>query len=106
MVNRKIAPPPYRGAQSPAEFITEMGNVWIGLIETIASDPDQNSALAGYFGVEPKVINDWIEARGRTRCSGSVPGGRRCANLVGLKVEYDPRIWADERMRCTAHGPG
>jgi len=106
MVNRKTAPLPYRGAQSPDEFITEMGNVWIGLIETIASDADQNSALAGYFGVGPKVIDDWIEARGRTRCSGSVPGGRRCANLVGLKVEYDPRIWADERLRCTAHGPG
>jgi hypothetical protein len=106
MVNRKIAPPPYRGAQSPDEFITEMGNVWIGLIETIASDPDQNGALAGYFGVDPGVIDSWIEARGRTRCSGEVPGGRRCANLVGLKVEYDPRIWADERLRCTAHGPG
>lgn len=106
MVNRRVAPPPYRGAQSPDDFITEMGAVWIGLIETIASDPDQNIALAGYFGVDPKVIDDWIDARGRTRCSGAVPGGRRCANLVGLKVEYDPRIWAGERLRCTAHGPG
>jgi hypothetical protein len=34
-----------------------------------------------------------------------VPAGRRCANLVGLKVEYDPRIWADERQRCVSHGP-
>ena len=64
MVQRKTTPPPYRGTQSPGEFITEMGNVWIGLIETVASDADQNIALAGYFGVEPKVIHDWIEARG------------------------------------------
>lgn len=106
MVNRKEARAPYRGAQSPAGFISEMGNVWIGLIEKIASDADQNAALAGYFGVEAEVISDWIEARGRTRCSAFVPGGRRCANLVGLKVEYDPRVWAAERLRCTAHGPG
>ena len=106
MARRRTAPPPYRGVQSPDEFISEMGNVWIGLIETIASDPDQNGALAGYFGVEPQVIDSWVEARGRTRCCATVPGGRRCANLVGLKVEYDPRIWADERLRCTAHGPG
>lgn len=106
MINRRNATPPSRGARTPDAFITEMGNVWIGLIETIASDPDQSTALAGYFGVEPHVIDDWIEARGRTRCCASGPDGRRCANLVGLKVEYDPRIWADERLRCTAHGPG
>ena len=102
---RKTAPPPYRGPKTPQDFIAEIGHVWIGLIEKIASDADQEEALAGYFGVEPGVIRDWIEARGRTRCSAMVPAGRRCANLVGLKVEYDPRIWADERQRCVSHGP-
>lgn len=72
----------------------------------IASDPDQNEALAGYFAVEPGVIDGWIEVRGRTRCSACVASGRRCANLIGLKVEYDPRIWAGERLRCISHGTG
>ncbi|MDI1326138.1 MAG: hypothetical protein PSV23_04990 [Brevundimonas sp.] len=101
------APPSYRGAQTPGEFLREMGNVWIGLIEMIASDPDQQAALAAYFGVTPSVIRDWIDARGRTRCIAPVPPtGRRCSILVGLKVEYDPRIWAGERGRCVSHGPG
>lgn len=101
------APASYRGTQTTADFVQEMGNVWIGLIETIAADGDQEEALAGYFGVSPQVIRDWIDARGRTRCTALVPPkGRRCANLVGLKVEYDPRIWAEERKRCVAHGPG
>lgn len=106
MGSRKTAPQPYRGPKSPADFVSEIGDVWIGLIEKIASDPDQNEALAGYFGVEPGVIEAWIEARGRTRCSAHVASGRRCANLVGIKVEYDPRIWAGERLRCISHGPG
>jgi hypothetical protein len=104
--SRNPAPRAYRGPKSPADFLAEIGHVWIGLIEKIASDPDQNEALAGYFGVEPSVIADWIEARGRTRCSAYVTSGRRCANLVGVKVEYDPRIWAAERLRCISHGPG
>lgn len=106
MGSRNAAPQPYRGAKSPDDFVTEIGNVWIGLIEKIASDPDQNEALAGYFGVETGVIEEWIAVRGRTRCSATVGSGRRCANLVGLKVEYDPRIWAGERLRCVSHGPG
>ncbi|MBP7818381.1 MAG: hypothetical protein KA085_19875 [Phenylobacterium sp.] len=106
MASRNPAPQPYRGAKSPQDFVTEIGNVWIGLIERIASDPDQNEALAGYFGVEPGVIEEWIAVRGRTRCEATVGSGRRCANLVGLKVEYDPRIWAAERLRCVSHGPG
>lgn len=60
MAGRNPAPQPYRGAQSPENFVTEIGNVGIGLIERIASDPDQNEALAGYFGVEPVVIKEWI----------------------------------------------
>lgn len=106
MAYRKTASPCYRGPKSREAFVTEIGNVWIGLIEKIAADEDQSEALAGYFGVEPETINDWIEVRGRTRCSATVPTGRRCANLVGLKVEYDPRIWANERLRCVSHGPG
>lgn len=106
MGSRKTAPQPYRGPKSPADFVAEIGDVWIGLIEKIASDPDQNDALAGYFGVDPGVIGDWIEARGRTRCSASALSGRRCARLVGIKVEYDPRVWANERLRCVSHGPG
>lgn len=106
-MSRSGAPASYRGVQTPAEFLREMGNVWIGLIETIASDPDQEAALAGYFGVTVEVIREWIDARGRTRCVAPVQGdGRRCATLVGLKVEYDPRVWAEERGRCAAHGPG
>lgn len=106
MGSRNAFPEPYRGSKSSAEFVTEIGNVWIGLIEKIASDPDQNEALAGYFGVEPGVIDEWIAVRGRTRCCATVGTGRRCANLVGLKVEYDPRIWAAEHLRCVSHGPG
>lgn len=106
MARRNPAPKSYRGAQSPQDFVTEIGNVWIGLIERISSDPDQDEALAGYFGVEPGVIEAWIAVRGRTRCEATVGSGRRCANLVGLKVEYDPRIWAAERQRCVSHGPG
>lgn len=105
MSQPRADPSPYRGAQSREAFVAEIGNVWIGLIEKIASDPDQNEALAGYFGVEPGVIEEWIKARGRTRCCATVRG-RRCANLVGLKIEYDPRTWAAERLRCVSHGPG
>lgn len=106
MVARSATPQPYRGAKSPEDFVTEIGNVWIGLIERIASDPDQNDALAEYFGIEPGVIEEWIAVRGRTRCEARVGSGRRCANLVGLKVEHDPRVWAAVRLRCVSHGPG
>ncbi len=106
MTRPRTARPPYRGPKSREAFVTENGHVWIGLIEKIAADRDQSEALAGYFGVDPGTINEWIEARGRTCCSATVPSGRRCANLVGLKVEYDPRIWANERLRCVSHGPG
>lgn len=105
MAGRNPVPKSYRGAQSPEDFIAGIGNVWIGLIERIASDPDQNEALAGYFGVGPDVIQEWIAVRGRTRCEATVGSGRRCANLVGLKVEYDPRIWAAGHQRCVSHGP-
>lgn len=106
MASPRTAPPPYRGPKSREAFVAEIGHVWIGLIEKIAADENQSEALAGYFGVEPCTIDAWIEVRGRTRCSATVPTGRRCANLVGLKVEYDPRIWAAERERCVSHGPG
>ena len=81
-----------------------MGNIWIGLIERIASDEDQDAALAGYFGISQRTIRYWIDARGRTRCKASLPNGRRCATLIGHKIEYDPRLWADQDQRCTAHG--
>ena len=100
------APASYRGSQTAEEFLRQIGNVWIGLIETIAAEPNQEAALAGYFGVSPQVIRHWVDARGRTRCIGQRPDGRRCATLVGHKVQYDPKVWADERQRCSAHGAG
>lgn len=100
------APASYRGSQTAEEFLRQIGNVWIGLIETISAEQNQEAALAGYFGVSPQVIRQWVDARGRTRCIGQRPDGRRCATLVGHKVQYDPKVWADERQRCSAHGAG
>lgn len=81
-----------------------MGNVWIGLLETVADRPDQNAALGEYFSVSPDLIRSWIDARGRTRCVAVVPNGRRCAVLIGQHVEYDPNSWAAQNRRCPAHG--
>lgn len=97
------APASYRGSQTPDEFLQAMGNVWIGLIEQIAADEDQEAALAGYFGISQEVIRYWIDARGRTRCTASLPNGRRCAVLLGQKIEYDPRLWSEQDQRCAAH---
>jgi len=80
-----------------------MGNIWIGLIERIASDEDQEIALAGYFGISRRIIQLWIDARGRTRCTAMLPDGRRCAVLIGQRIEYDPRRWADQNQRCASH---
>lgn len=96
----------FSGSQTPDQFLEAMGNVWIGLIETIASDPDQHVALAAYFSVTPRIIRDWIDARGRTRCIATVPDKGRCSRLVGPKIEYDPRVWSEEQLRCSVHGPG
>lgn len=97
------APAAYRGSQTPDEFLKAMGNIWIGLIERIASDDDQEAALAGYFGISREVIRYWIDARGRTRCTARVLDGRRCAVLIGSQIEYDPRRWAEREERCSAH---
>lgn len=97
------APASYRGSQTTEEFVRAMGNIWIGLIERVASDEDREAALAGYFGISREVIQQWIDARGRTRCTASLPEGRRCAMLIGQTIEYDPRRWADQNERCTSH---
>lgn len=98
------APASYRGSQTAEEFLRQIGHVWIGLIETIAAEQDQEAALAGYFGVSPQVIRHWVDARGRTRCIAQRPDGRRCATLVGHTVQYDPKVWAEQEQRCGAHG--
>lgn len=104
-VTEAHAPASYRGPQTTDEFLRAMGHVWIGLIERISSDDDQEAALAGYFGISRQIIRSWIDARGRTRCTGSLPDGRRCAVLIGQVIEYDPRRWADQDQRCAPHSP-
>lgn len=108
-VTEAHAPASYRGSQTTDEFLRAMGNIWIGLIERIAADEDQEIALAGYFGISRHIIQRWIDARGRTRCTATLPDGRRCAVLIGQGIEYDPRRWADQDQRCASHasqGPG
>jgi hypothetical protein len=97
------APASYRGSQTAGAFLREVGNVWIGLLETAEDAQDRIDPLADYFNVAPGVIRNWIDSRGRMRCVASLPDGRRCAVLVGQHVEYDPNAWAKHERKCVKH---
>jgi hypothetical protein len=98
------APASYRGSQTAQQFLREVGNVWIGLLEKISERQDLETALGEYFDVSPNLIRNWIDARGRTRCVATLPEGRRCAVLIGQQIDYDPNAWAAQNRRCPAHG--
>lgn len=92
-----------RGTPSRQDFLSQMGTVWIGLLETTASEPDQLAAIGEYFELPPQTIHDWIALRGRYRCAGNAQHAGRCANIVGTTVEYDPRVWAAQAYFCSFH---
>ena len=92
-----------RGTPSRHDFLSQMGTVWIGLLETTASEPDQLAAIGEYFELPLETIQDWIALRGRYRCAGNAQHAGRCANIVGTTIEYDPRVWAAQAHFCSFH---
>ncbi len=86
-----------------AQFLVEVGNVWIGLLEPATTDSDKEHVIANYFDLDATHVRNWIEARGRLRCSVATNVQNRCLNLVGGRVEYDPRLWDTVAEPCGFH---
>jgi len=92
-----------RTGSTASAFLADVGNVWIGLWPSVASDGDKARAIATFFKLDTAAVSDWVSARGRVQCCARTGRQNRCLNLVGTHVEFDPRAWVQRIDLCGIH---